>query len=119
MSYDGDGIANRLTCGRAGRRLVKVKVKRKGQHLGDHHTHIGWYANALIGYAQSTPSTVCLCALKAYLLAWTSGDGSKYSTAIRPSIEPDAQPAISTSPSFSRIAVSTSIEPLAPLSPAL
>lgn len=46
----------------------------------------------MIGYTWSTPSTACLWALNAYFADWASGEGSKYSTAILPSIDPDAHP---------------------------
>ena len=43
-----------------------------------------WNASALTGYIFSTFPSLTLWHLKAYFLFWTSGDGSKYSTATLP-----------------------------------
>lgn len=54
--------------------------------------NVGWKARELTGQTWSTSLIVCLWHLKAYFLSWEAGEGSKYSTAIRPSTEAVAYP---------------------------
>ncbi len=54
--------------------------------------YVEWKASALTGQTWSTSSIVWRWHLNAYFFSWTAGEGSKYSTAMRPSTEAVAYP---------------------------
>lgn len=68
------------------RGVRRLSKKEKGE------TNLGWKARELTGQTRSTPSTAWRWHLNAYFLSCDFGEGSKYSTAMRPSTDDIAYP---------------------------